>query len=268
MLRSIPGAHWARRAGLYWKLEVGAVPLVYEPRLGRLAERLALRHLARSVADPALRAKLTPDYRLGCKRILLSNDWYAALQRENVEVVTEKIREITPRGVVTADGVERRLDALIIGTGFKVSDYLTAVRITGRGGRDLNDAWRRGPATYLGISVSGFPNLFLLFGPNTGLGHSSMVFMIEAQTRYAVQAIQALERRRLAFLDVRPEVQDAFTAELARKLDKTVWATSCTSWYKTPDGGLVLWPGFTFDYWRRTRRIDLDRYELVPRPLT
>jgi cation diffusion facilitator CzcD-associated flavoprotein CzcO len=265
LFRRLPGAHWARRAGLYWKLETRAVPLVYEPRIAKFGERFALRHLERSVPDPVLRAKLTPDYRLGCKRVLLSNDYYPALQRDNVEVVTDAIREIVPDGVITADGVLRKADALIIGTGFRVAEYLTPVRITGRGGRDLNDAWRRGPATYLGINVAGFPNLFLLFGPNTGLGHNSMIFMIEAQTRYAVQAIQALEQKHLAYLDVRPDVQDAFAAELAAKLGKTVWATGCSSWYKTADGALVLWPGFTFDYWRRTRRIDLRRYHVARR---
>ena len=157
------------------------------------------------------------------------------------------------------------VDTLIYGTGFRVVDYLSSMRIVGRGGRELNEVWRTSVRNYLGINVSGFPNLFLLMGPNTGLGHNSMVFMIEAQVRYAVEAIRAMRRHDLAAIDVRPEVEQAFRAEMARKLEGTVWTSGCNSWYMAPDGDVLLWPGFTFDYWRRTRAIRLDEYELQPR---
>jgi cation diffusion facilitator CzcD-associated flavoprotein CzcO len=165
--------------------------------------------------------------------------------------------------VRTADGTLHELDALICGTGFRVSDYLAPIRIIGRGGAELNDAWRTSPRNYLGITVNGFPNLFLLMGPNTGLGHNSMIFMIEAQARYAVAAIAAMRDRKLRAIDVKPEVEAAFRAELAGKLEDTVWTSGCASWYQTPDGEVLLWPGFTFDYWRRTRRVDLADYDVV-----
>ncbi|HUJ57916.1 MAG TPA: NAD(P)/FAD-dependent oxidoreductase [Kofleriaceae bacterium] len=261
MFEHVPGAHYLRRTGLYWLMESRVLGFAYAPKLLELAERLVKRSIAEQVADPALRARLTPDYRLGCKRVLISNDYYAALQRDNVELVTDAIRSITPRGVLTADGREREVDAIIYGTGFRVTEYLSSVRIVGRGGVELNDAWRTTLRNYLGITVSGFPNLFLLMGPNTGLGHNSMIFMIEAQARYATRALAAMRDRKLAFIDVRPEVEQAFRADLSRKMKNTVWTSGCTSWYQTPDGEVFLWPGATVDYWRRTRRVELADYE-------
>jgi cation diffusion facilitator CzcD-associated flavoprotein CzcO len=261
-LDRLPGAHWLRRTGLYWRMETRVIPFNYAPKIAALAERVGKQHIARQISDPALRARLTPDYRLGCKRVLISNDYYPALNRANVEVVTDGIAGIEPTGVRTADGTLREVDAIIYGTGFRVADYLAPVHIVGRGGAVLNDVWRVSPRSYLGINVAGFPNLFLLMGPNTGLGHNSMIFMIEAQARYAVSSIQTMRRRGLASMDVRPAVQDAFRQELARKLKDTVWTSGCHAWYQTPDGEVLLWPGFSFDYWRRTRRVDLSQYEL------
>ena len=265
----VPATHWLRRAGLYWLMESRVVGFAFAPKVNEVLESLARLYLKKAVHDPALRAKLTPTYRFGCKRVLISNDWYPALQRENVDVVTDRIEAITPRGVRTADGTEREVDALILGTGFRVNEYLSAIRITGRGGIDLNDEWRKSLRNYLGISVSGFPNLFLLMGPNTGLGHNSMIFMIEAQARYAANALCELRDRNLAFLDVLPSAEQAFRAELAAKMKNTVWTTGCQSWYQTPDGDVFLWPGATFDYWWRTRSVPLHAYEMraVPRPM-
>jgi len=269
LMEHVPGAHWARRTRLYWRLESRVFPLIYDtPRISAYAESIARKFLASQVADPALRAQLTPDYRIGCKRVLLSNDYYPALTRPNVELVTDGIASVGPRGVRTRDGREREVDAIILGTGFRVADYLSKMRIVGRGGRDLNETWREQLASYLGITVSGFPNLFLLMGPGTGLGHNSMIFMIEAQARYAVQSIASIARSGVSFMDVRPEVQRAFTDELERKNASTVWSSGCSSWYRTANGGLVTWPGFTFDYWRRTRRVDWADYELrAPSPM-
>lgn len=257
----LPGAHWLRRSGLYWLLEARVLGFAFAPKVNELMEKLVLRHLDASVTDPALRARLTPSYRLGCKRVLISNDYYPALQRPNVELVTDAIERIEPAGIRTRDGVLRELDAIIFGTGFRVVDYLASMRVVGRKGVELNTVWQESVRNFLGINVSGFPNLFLLMGPNTGLGHNSMIFMIEAQARYAVQAILAMHRNALASLDVRPDVEAAFRAEMTKRIGKTVWTSGCSSWYMAPDGDVLLWPGFTFDYWRRTRRVTLRHYE-------
>jgi len=261
MYEHVPGAHWLRRTGLYWLLESRVLGFAFAPKLNQLLERLVLGHLKKSVPDPELRQKLTPSYRLGCKRVLISNDYYPALARPNVELVTDGIAAIERTGIRTTDGTLREVDAIIFGTGFRVVDYVSSMRIVGRRGQELNDVWSKEVRNYLGINVSGFPNLFLLMGPNTGLGHNSMIFMIEAQARYAVQAILAMHRNSLASIDVRPEIERAFRAELAKKMVNTVWTSGCNSWYMAPDGEVLLWPGFTFDYWRRTRRVQLTDYE-------
>ncbi len=262
LFEHVPATHWLRRAGLYWALESRVVGFATAGRINRVIEQVARYYLRKSVPDPALRERVTPAYRFGCKRVLISNDWYPTLQRDNVDLITDRIEAITPRGVRTAAGVEREVDALILGTGFRVTEYISAIRITGRAGLDLNEEWRRSLRNYLGISVSGFPNLFLLMGPNTGLGHNSMIFMIEAQARYAANALRALRDRDLAFIDVLPSAEQAFRAELAAKLKNTVWSSGCTSWYQTPDGEVFLWPGATFDYWWRTRSVPLHAYEM------
>lgn len=261
MFEHVPGAHWLRRTALYWWMESRVIGFAYAPRVNELLESLVRYHLAREVRDPVLRARVTPTYRLGCKRVLISNDWYPALQRENVELVTDGISAIEPAGVRTADGTLREVDALILGTGFRVSEYLSAIRITGRGGAELNDVWRTSLRNYLGITVSGFPNLFLLMGPNTGLGHNSMIFMIEAQARYAAAALGAMRDQSVVAIDVRPEVERAFQTELARKMKNTVWTTGCQSWYQTADGDVFLWPAATVDYWLRTRHVKLRDYD-------
>jgi len=256
--------HWLHRARLYWTAELMAVGFVVNPRLLKLLESFLRRYLAHEVRDPALRAKLTPSYTLGCKRILLSNDYYAALQRSNVELVTEPIERITPKGVQTRGGVEHPADAIICATGFMVGDYLTNLRIVGRAGRSLDQAVQARAGSYLGITVHGFPNLFLLMGPNTGLGHNSMIFMIEAQARHALQAIQTVRSRKLAFLDVLESAQAEFTAKLQRRMRRSVWSSGCHSWYMDADGyNGTLWPYFTFQYWWRTRRLALEDFELV-----
>lgn len=262
MLEHVPGAHWLRRTGLYWLFESRVLGFAFAPKVNQLAERLVLKHLAAQVADPPLRAALTPAYRMGCKRVLISNDYYPALCRDNVDLVTSGIAAIEPTGIRTTDGTLHPCDTIIYGTGFKVVDYVASMRIVGRGGRDLSAVWsEEGVRNYLGITVSGFPNLFLLMGPNTGLGHNSMVFMIEAQVTYLVDAMKRMRAQALASIEVRPEVEQAFRTELAGKLANTVWTSGCNSWYQAPDGDVLLWPGFTFDYWRRTRRVDLAEFQ-------
>jgi len=201
---------------------------------------------------------------MGCKRILLSNDYYPAVQRPNVEVVTDGIQEVRATGVETKDGRLREVDAIVLATGFQAAEATAPFDVTGLGGRDLNAVWRDGPEAYLGTSVAGFPNLFLIVGPNTGLGHSSMVFMIESQVEYILGAVKALRDRGLKFLDVRADAQQAFNSELAKKLARTVWATGCSSWYQTRSGrNTTLWPGFTFEFRRRTAQFDVAAYDAI-----
>jgi cation diffusion facilitator CzcD-associated flavoprotein CzcO len=228
----------------------------------RAAERTARRHLEAQVADPALRAALTPDHPIGCKRILLSDDYYPALARPDVRLVAAPVTALDADGVVAA-GEHHPLDVLVWATGFETRDLLAPIAIHGRGGRRLADAWRDGPEAFLGVTVSGFPNLFLLYGPNTNLGHSSIVYMLESQIRYAISCLRLLRDGGLASLDVREDRQRAHNLELEARLARTAWTGGCTSWYRTPSGRVVNnWPSWTFDYRRRTRRVDPADYHL------
>jgi cation diffusion facilitator CzcD-associated flavoprotein CzcO len=263
--RRVPALQKLARAQQYWLRELFAIGFVKNPAILKLASRLALRYLEAKVPDPTLRAKLVPDYTMGCKRILPSNDYYPALNRENVELVTEGIQEIRPGGVVTRDGRERALDALVLATGFTVAEFVLPFPMTGRRGRDINEAWRDGAEAYLGTTVSGFPNFFVIFGPNTGLGHNSMIHMIESQLNYTMSAIETMRARGLELVDVRPDAQARYNERIHARLAKTVWNTGCTSWYQTRSGkNTTLWPGFTFEFRLRTRRFDPADYEVVP----
>ncbi len=268
----IPATQRLMRGSIYSRLELMALGFVVDPRLMTHGAKLARRFLAKSVKNPELRARLSPSYTMGCKRVLLTNDYYPALQRPNVELVTEGIREITARGVLTADGQERALDALVLCTGFQAAEAVAPFAVRGSGGRDLNEAWREGAEAYLGTTVAGFPNLFLLVGPNTGLGHNSMVYMIESQIAYVMDAIRTMQTRKLRQVSVRADAQSRYNERLHARLSRTVWASGCSSWYQTKTGkNTTLWPGFTFEFRLRTRRFDAESYDLVaeaapPRP--
>lgn len=249
------------RAWEYSLHELRAIGVVSLPKLSAVMKPGFRRNLESAVQDKALRAQLTPDYPVGCKRIMISNDYYTALARPNVSVVSEGIREITAQGVVTADGQLHPADVLIHGTGFAALDFLAPIKITGVQGRDLNTSWRAGAEAYLGITVSGFPNLFMLYGPNTNLGHSSIVYMLESQIAYVQDAIRHLAQGSRP-LDVKPEVQGAFNARIQQRSKSTVWDAGCTSWYKTAEGkNTNNWPGYTFEYRRATRRVRLSDYQ-------
>ncbi len=266
LYRRLPAVQRLVRGLIYTQREIGALGLVYRPAMLARVEKLARKHLEAQVADPDLRKKLAPSYRLGCKRILLADDFYPALTRPNVEVVTDRIREVRPHSIVTEDGTERAVDTIIVATGFHVTDMPAARCVRGRGGQLLADAWRDGAQAYLGATVAGFPNLFLLIGPNTGLGHTSMVYMIESQLAYILDCLQMMARRGVETVEVRPETQAAYNDELQRRLRGTVWLSGCASWYLDAHGrNSTLWPGFTFAYRRRTRRFDPASYALTPR---
>lgn len=260
--RTMPGAMGLFRNFIYWRQELLGLGFVH-PRLMEKAKKMALAHMAHQIPDPALRDKLTPRYTIGCKRVLLSNDYFPALARPNVHVVTEGIAEVRERSILGKDGIEYPADAIIYGTGFRVTDLLTPVRFIGRGGVDLNDAWRTGPEAYLGMMSAGFPNLFMLLGPNTGLGHNSVVFMVEQQIAYALQCMRLLRKHGQTSIDVRPDAQREFNCELQRRLQTTVWATGCKSWYQDANGkNVTLWPGFTFQYWKAMRKVNQAHYVL------
>ncbi len=266
LYRHIPFTQRLFRTFIYWRQEMRGIGFTISSKLMGKATDIAMKHLQNSVADPGLRQALTPDYIIGCKRILISNDYYAALQKENLTLVTSGIRRITEAGIVTDDGHKHPLDAIIFGTGFHATDPLTPTRIFGIGGRELADDWKDGPEAFLGISVNGYPNMFLLMGPNTGLGHNSMVFMIEAQVRYTLSLLQALLSGRIDAIDVKAGDQATYNTKLQEVLAGTVWASGCDSWYQTDEGRqAVLWPGFTFSYWFRTRRPDLGHYTIRER---
>lgn len=253
LLARLPVLRILSRAGVYLRYESRGLGFVSFPTLmGRYAKTFE-KGLAEQVADPGMRAALTPGYVMGCKRVLISNDYYAALTRPNVELVTEPVERLSRTGVVTADGRERPVDAVVYATGFATHDFLAPMRVHGLNGRDLNAAWRHGARAYLGIVVSGFPNLFLLYGPNTNLGHNSIIYMLESQFRYVLGCLRALSRVR--YIDVRPDVEEAFDRDVQRRFRSTVWSTGCTSWYRAADGRIVNnWPGYTFTYRRVTRR--------------
>jgi cation diffusion facilitator CzcD-associated flavoprotein CzcO len=256
LFRVLPVTQRIVRSATYWSLELRVLGFSVDPRLMRLLQPVALRHLHRQVADPDLRRALTPAYTLGCKRVLLSDDYYPAFSRPNVELVTSGISEVREDRIVTSDGVERPVDVIVFGTGFHVTDAMANLALVGRDGLRIQDAWRGGMEAYLGTAVAGFPNLFLVLGPNTGLGHNSMVFMIEAQTRYVLQCLRMLGENGRAALEVRPPVQTAFNRRIQERLRRAVWSVGgCASWYLDANGtNRTLWPGSSFRYWLRTRR--------------
>jgi len=267
LYRMFPPAQRLVRAVTYWQRELVLVSAFTKyDGLRAALERQVRRHLARQVTDPNLRERLTPDYQLGCKRILPSNDFYPALTRPNVELVTEPIARIEPDGVLTADGELHRLDALVYATGFAVSDNPMGEHVVGRDGYRLAEALTGDLPSYLGTTFPHFPNFFMLSGPNTGTGHTSQVFMIECQVRYLLDALSLLEDCDDPVVEVLESVAEDFSAEVARRMTKTVWASGCSSWYQNEAGrNIAMWPDYTPVYRRRTRRFDPTDYVMRPR---
>ncbi|MBS1242046.1 MAG: FAD-dependent pyridine nucleotide-disulfide oxidoreductase [Gemmatimonadetes bacterium] len=234
------------------------------PAVMRMLSLKARRHLRKSVPDPVLRQRLTPDFMPGCKRILLSDDYLPALTRPNVEVVSGAATGITPTGVVGSDGVERPADVIICGTGFQVTEFPFARWVHGRDGTTLEEAWRPSAVAHLGTTVAGFPNLFIVPGPNTGLGHSSVIMMFEAQIDHLLDTVRHMDAHRLAAVEPKPEVQAAYVAEVDRQMARTVWVTGgCRSWYLDASGrNSTLWPGTPRQFRRRVERFLPKEYLL------
>ncbi|MGE5501093.1 MAG: flavin-containing monooxygenase [Ignavibacteriales bacterium] len=263
LFKYLPGYRKAFRALIYWINEARALALVNNSKAIRVGEEVAKRHIGKAIKDSELRKKVTPDYRMGCKRVLLANDYYPALARPNVEVVTDGVAEVRAHSIVGKDGVERPIDAIIYGTGFDVTDSLSRLPIKGRDGVLIKDAWKNGVRGYYGITVSGFPNFFMLLGPNTGLGHNSQIVMIEGQINYVLSALSKMKKKGVRALDLKPQVLDAHDRKIQQKLQSSVWQKGgCVSWYQDASGrNVTLWPGFTFDYVAKTRDVKLDEYE-------
>jgi len=265
LYRASPRLQRLARAGIYASREWLVLGLTHRRGLMRIPERLARRHLERQVSDPELRRKLTPDYTIGCKRILLSNDWYPALTEPNVEVVTDGISEVRGSAVITQAGEQVELDTIILGTGFRVTDFSAADRLIGRDGRSLNELWQGSPEAYLGTTIAGFPNLFVMLGPNTGLGHNSIVYMIEAQVAHVMRCLEAIDERGARALEPREEAQARWTEGLQTDLAGSVWnAGGCRSWYIDRTGrNTTIWPRFTWQFRRSARRFEPAAYRFL-----
>jgi cation diffusion facilitator CzcD-associated flavoprotein CzcO len=264
--RALPAAQKLMRAGIYAARELIVLGFMHPWANAAGPERIARRHLAHQVPDPEERARLTPNYTFGCKRVLISNDYLPALTQPNVELVTDGISVIRPRSVVSPDGTEREVDTIIFGTGFHVADMPAAARLRGRGGRLLADVWQGSPQAHRGTTIAGFPNLFMLTGPNTGLGHNSMVYMIESQLGYVMGCLRAMDARGSDTAEVRPEAQAAYNDSIQAATEGSVWTSGgCRSWYLGADGrNRMLWPGFSWLFRRATRRFDPAEYILEP----
>jgi cation diffusion facilitator CzcD-associated flavoprotein CzcO len=259
----VPLARFAHRNLIYW-LQESFVLGFEHPSLIKAAERLGRGHIARQVEDPELRRKLTPAYTLGCKRTLVSSDYYPVFNRPNVDLETAGIAEIREHSIVTTDGRETEVDAIIFGTGFHVTDAMAKAHIVGRGGLEIQDAWRDGVTAHLGTTVAGFPNLFFLVGPNTGLGHNSIIFMIESQVRYIMGCLRLVAKSGAASIEVRPGAQDRFNGWVQEKSRGSVWLQGgCASWYLDSEGvNRSLWPASTVNYWLRMRRVRQANFKL------
>lgn len=264
--RRIPGLQRVMRTLQYVSREFQVVGLTRSRAALAPIRAIGRAHLAMQVRDRSLREKVTPRFEIGCKRILLSNTWYPTLTRDNVDLVTSPITRVTGSGITTADGVEHPADVLVVATGFHVTDSPFFDRVRGADGRTLADKWAAdGMEAYKGTTVSGYPNLFVLVGPATGLGHSSMIYMIESQLNYLADALRTMRERNLQTVDVREVVQDAYNSELRASTDDTVWTTGCRSWYLDDKGNApAVWPDFTFSFRNETREFDLSAYRRTP----
>lgn len=253
------------RTRLYWSNESRVIPIV-KPTVMKYTQKLAEAYIKYQVKDKNLVQKLTPDYIMGCKRILVSNKYYPTFNRRNVELVTDNIQELTPNSIISKDGKERQIDCLIYGTGF-ITDpriYLKSFKCTGENGLDLREAWHEGAESFYGICTKHFPNLFQLLGPNTVLAHNSVIFMIESQVNYILQMIQLVKQSHSHAIVVKDQVQDQFNVEVQSLLNGTIWQSGCVSWYQQ-DGGknFALWPTYTWKYWLKTKKLNPADYRLL-----
>ncbi|MGV9713455.1 flavin-containing monooxygenase [Gordonia sp. NPDC003424] len=268
---NVPGYQTAMRGVVYGLNEATAFGLTYSPKALKPIELICRTNIARSIGSSDLRAKVTPTFQVGCKRILRSNDWYPALARPDVDLVTDGISAITERGIVTTDGTERDVDVIVVATGFHVTDSPVFGRIVGADGRSLAGVWDEiGMQGYKGTFINGFPNLALMVGPSTGLGHTSMVYMIESQLNYLVDFLKTARAQNITRAEVTPDAQRTYNAGIQHTLRNSVWVNGgCASWYADRNGNITtLWPGFTFNFRKVTRRFDIAAYDIRRQPVS
>ena len=264
LVRTLPGWQRLDRAFQWFTHEARGFALLRARWLVKSYEWRYRFILRRRIPDRELRERLWPNHPLGCKRILFSNTYLQTLGEEHVDLVTAPIERLTATGIRTADGVDHALDAIILGTGFRATEFLSGIDVQGRDGVRLADAWREGAHAYLGITAPGFPNLFLLYGPNTNLGHNSIIFMLERQIGYVMGAITRLAGEPGLSLEIDPEIEERYNEDIQSSLARSVWADGCDNWY-TDDAGRIVnnWPGLTVEYARATRRFDFENYSEV-----
>ncbi len=263
MFRTLPFTQRLWRYWQYWTYEMRGIGFVRRPSFMERARRMGEEHIAEHIANPELRAKLTPDYLPGCKRILIANDYYPALARDNVSLVTEGIDRITAEGIIGKDGVLRPADVIIFGTGFEAAEPFHKGLFAGVGGRDIKDVWaeKGGAEAYKGVTVAGFPNLFLLAGPNTGLGNNSIVFILEAQIGYILDCLAEAKARRAGRIEVTDTRQADYNREIQEMMKRTIWMTGCNSWYLNANGkNTTIWPGFSLQYHLRMKEFEAADY--------
>jgi cation diffusion facilitator CzcD-associated flavoprotein CzcO len=248
----------------YWLSELrGPIVFLDSAILSKIGTHISMWNLRQQVRDPALREKLTPDFQFGCKRVLVSDDYWATFEQENVELVSNPITAIERHGIRTSDGTLHEADAIVLATGFKLGLVSAPFPVIGRGGRALDDAWKRGAVAYKGMTVAGFPNWFIMMGPNTGPGHTSVLVYTEAQISHALQAIKKIMAENLKYMDVRQEVQDRYNDGIQKRMKRMVWS-GCESWYLSEDGtNHSLYPGFAAEYVLRTRELQPRDYEIT-----
>jgi cation diffusion facilitator CzcD-associated flavoprotein CzcO len=263
LIRVVPGVQAFRRRFIFWYGESLTLMIRHPRSWGRVGKARSAAFMRRQVRDPKLRRKIWPDYTFGCKRVLFSSYYLPALQRSNVELVSDPIARITATRLVTADGREHEVDCIIYGTGFKAGGFMLPMEIAGRGGRTLRETWADGPHAHLGITVPGFPSLFLIYGPNTNTSGGSIITYHEAQARYVRQALEHVRERAAAAIDVRPEVEAASDRDLQARFAGTAW-TRCDSWYRDDRGRIVTnWPGYMHEYVERTRVLDPGQFTFL-----
>ena len=264
LFAKVPATQQAARTALFLGHEVAATGLVWDTPVTTLIQRVALAHLHRQVKDPWLRRQLTPDFRAGCKRMLMSSDYYPALQQPNCKLITWPIATISPAGIRTSDAVEHALDCIVFATGYDVHLDGPPFPVTGLDGRSLNHEWAAGAQAYKSASATGYPNLFFTTGPNSGPGHNSLLVYVQGQIDYAVRGVKIVLDRDLRYLDVRADVQRRYNARLQKRLERTTWMSGCSSWYLTKDGfNAAMYPGFATQYLRQMRDFRTRDYHLV-----
>jgi cation diffusion facilitator CzcD-associated flavoprotein CzcO len=264
LYKDVPGVERLMRSAWYWGHESVALGVVWDSPFTRLVEAVSLANLRRQVKDPWLRRQLRPDFSAGCKRLLMSSDYYPALQADNCKLVTWPIARLSPQGIRTVEGIEHRFDCIVFATGFDVAKTGTPFPVIGLDGRELAAEWRRGAFAYRSVAVSGYPNLFFTFGPNSGPGHSSALVYMEAQIDYIVEAISTVFQFGWKALDVRPEVQARYNEDIQRRLQSTTWNSGCQSWYLTEDGfNATMYPGFATQYVNQLKTVNLRDYKIT-----